>query len=459
MGICGSNPNAGAGMALSSKSIANKREQGEFVIFVGKCTNVPNLDTGSLSDCYAKLQIVDQEGAPCSGEFKTQVRKDSLHPTWNSFAAFACKPADTDILRVLLLDHDDLSKDDPIGHCSIPVSDLRKHSVKNPADFVLEMDTKVKPAKPNEPVTITIGALQNLESCMPNRKKDEAFTIEKEFWLIRHGESKWNEATEHTNVGGLLGYDHPLSTVGIEQALTFNGKWKKANEGAKSDMTSAEQNFLSAERVVASPLTRATQTALLTCFSHPNLSNAHPLTLYRNLREKKNRALSLDTVGQEVGEGIKTRVLEQLVAESYQDDRKTAEGYMVDINYNDCDSAWWTGTSHGDSKGMLTTRFDELWSFLKYSKENRMILVGHSLFFRELCRRFLSDTYCNTNKKHTEGLKKHKLDNAACLYIRVAFPKPSARTSVEPSIVEAELVFGSKLKTHGKDEDDGKEEE
>ena len=92
-----------------------------------------------------------------------------------------------------------------------------------------------------------------------------------------------------------------------------------------------------------------------------------------------------------------------------------------------------------------------------------------------MCQRFLNEDYCEQNKEFTSELKKHKLDNAACLYIRVVFPKPHSQNKTEPSIVEAELVFGSKLKSHshshkkqssanlvfcefGKDEDDAEEE-
>jgi len=473
MGLCASSKTNHTGMSLYN--LKNKREHGEFVVYLGCGTNIPNMDVGSLSDCFAVIEILDETGTPCAGEFKTQIRRDSLHPTWNSFAAFPMKPLATDTVKLTLYDHDDFSAADLIGHVEIPVTDLRKHSVAEPADFVLNMDTKVKPPQPKQPVTVTMGCLQNNESCVPTRKQDESFTVEKEFWLIRHGESKWNEATEHKNVGGLLGYDHPLNVQGIDQAINFNSIWTKAIADESIQMSSAESKFVNAERVVASPLTRATQTALITCHNHPNLNNGNPLTLYRNLREKKNKALSLDTVGQEIGDGIKKRVLEQLIEEKFKTDEKKANDYMVNIDYNDCDSEWWTGHTHGDSTASLTARYSELWGFLKYSKQKSMILVGHSLFFRELCQRFLNEDYCEQNKEFTSELKKHKLDNAACLYIRVVFPKPHSQNKTEPSIVEAELVFGSKLKSHshshkkqssanlvfcefGKDEDDAEEE-
>ena len=458
MGLCGSNANANTGMKLSTASMVKRRGKGEFVIYISHGTNLPNMDlgiNGDMSDCYAKIQLQDAKGVPCSPEFKTQVRQDTLNPTWNMYAAFPIQPLDTDIVLVTIMDHDDLSRDDFIGCLQITVAKLRQHSVAKPGEFVLTMKTTVHPQQKDQPVTIALGTLQNNECCNPLREQDSCFEVEKEFWLIRHGESKWNEATDNKDVGGLMGYDHPLNKVGIEQALLFNGKWTKAQKEVKA-MTVAEKKFLVAERVIASPLTRATQTALLTCHGHLNLNGKKdkPLFLFRNLREKKNKSLSLDTVGECVGAGIAKRVLEQMIAEEWKDNPAKAQQYMEDINYNDCDSAWWTGKSHGDSKGMMTSRYDELWGYLKYMKEKSAVLVGHSLFFRELCQRYLGADYCKEQGTFTDRLKAHKLDNASCLYIRVRFPKPNAVIKKEPQIVEAELVFGSRLKEpHEADED------
>ena len=399
MGLCSSTKER-AGMSLSSKSIGEKRESGEFVIFIGHAANLPNMDVGSLSDPYATVTIKDRNDVVISSIFKTQIRRDSLCPTWNTFAAFPIQPYDDDVIHVKILDSDDVGADDAIGFAEIVVADIRSHSVQQPGAFVLTMETTLKLPDPTQPAIVTLGSLQNEESCQPHRIQDQGFAIEKEFWLIRHGESKWNEATEEWAVTAMVGYDHPLNTVGIDQALTFNAKWTKAQAaGSTHQLTIAESKFLKAERVIASPLTRATQTALLTCHSHIHLNNTNkPLMLFRNLREKKNKSLSLDTVGQEVGAGIRRRVQEQLIEEKFSNNPTEVEKYMnVKMNYNDCDTVWWTGKSHGDSKVALTSRYDELWSYLKYMKETSAILVGHSLFFREMQRRYLDAEYCQTS--------------------------------------------------------------
>lgn len=379
MGICGSNPNAGAGIKLSTPSVAKRRPKGEFVVFLGRASNLPNMDSSlranDVTDCYARIQLKDENGVPISPEFRSQIREDTLDPIWNTYAAFACKPLDEDMVCVSIFDHDDLSKDDYIGYLEVPVLEIRKFSIAKPCNFVLKLETTIKPLKEDQLSTISLGTMQANECCVPGREKDAGFGVEKEFWLIRHGESKWNEAEHNHAIGDMLAYDHPLNKTGIEQALQFNSKWRSIQQDKTYNMTEAEKGFLNAERVIASPLTRAIQTALLTCHSHKNLGKGdgdrpgRPLLLLRNLREKKNKSISLDTVGQCIGDQIAKRVLEQMVEENWKENPEKGKKYMEDIEVNDCNSKWWTGKSHGDSRGMMTSRYDELWNYCKYMKK------------------------------------------------------------------------------------------
>lgn len=49
----------------------------------------------------------------------------------------------------------------------------------------------------------------------------------KTFFLIRHGESKWNEAQSKINIAGMLDRDHPLTDLGISQAQSLNERWRR----------------------------------------------------------------------------------------------------------------------------------------------------------------------------------------------------------------------------------------
>eukprot|EP00598_Pedospumella_elongata_P005723 CAMPEP_0184980830 /NCGR_PEP_ID=MMETSP1098-20130426/10714_1 /TAXON_ID=89044 /ORGANISM="Spumella elongata, Strain CCAP 955/1" /LENGTH=577 /DNA_ID=CAMNT_0027504313 /DNA_START=415 /DNA_END=2148 /DNA_ORIENTATION=- len=57
---------------------------------------------------------------------------------------------------------------------------------------------------------------------------NEAPPLYRTFFVIRHGESKWNEAQEKIHIAGMLNKDHPLTEDGINQALTLNARWKLA---------------------------------------------------------------------------------------------------------------------------------------------------------------------------------------------------------------------------------------
>lgn len=50
--------------------------------------------------------------------------------------------------------------------------------------------------------------------------------IKKTFFLIRHGESKWNLAQSKINIAGMMDRDHALTEEGIKQAAYLNQRWK-----------------------------------------------------------------------------------------------------------------------------------------------------------------------------------------------------------------------------------------
>ncbi len=54
--------------------------------------------------------------------------------------------------------------------------------------------------------------------------------LHKTFFLIRHGESKWNLAQSKINITGMLDRDHALTEEGINQARELNARWKEAHE-------------------------------------------------------------------------------------------------------------------------------------------------------------------------------------------------------------------------------------
>ena len=505
MGLCASvDIGSDQGMKkMSSKQSASleKRDKGEFVVHLLAASNVPNMDVGSLSDCYCLLQIVKTKGSkpkekpiPLSAVYRSTVRRDTLHPTWNSFAVFPIIPDEKDYLWVRLLDHDDFSRDDAIGETFIPIKNLRTRAIKSHEfAFARQASSKFSGGASSEQIIPTVSSEEKLQIL---RKKTESFqngftyplemltsqpapdkskptvvklvalseeetqkACTKDFFLIRHGESKWNKAQKDKNIGAMLAYDHPLDAAGVTQARALRQLWM--NKKTAGELSDLEQKFLHVDRVIASPLTRALQTAMLACSglvalekSKAELTSGSPpsLVLLRNLREKKNTRGSLDTIGKAVGGDIKTRALEELEKVCGEDAASVVQRLSaIAIDVNDCESAWWTEAG-SDSKRSLKSRFEELWATLRWFDINSAVLVGHSLFFREMMRLFIGKGFATRQPELVADLKTHKMNNAAVLHVRVTFPTDFA-AHMRPEITSAKLLFGSTLHYSSSDHD------
>lgn len=63
----------------------------------------------------------------------------------------------------------------------------------------------------------------------------------------------------------------------------------------------------------------------------------------------------------------------------------------VDLNFNDTISEWWTGTEAVDSDADVEERLTDLFAFLQFNGGEAAVLVGHSLLFREIMKRFTAE--------------------------------------------------------------------
>ncbi|KAK3236538.1 hypothetical protein CYMTET_53327, partial [Cymbomonas tetramitiformis] len=200
----------------------------------------------------------------------------------------------------------------------------------------------------------------------------------KRVFLVRHGQSKWNEAKEEMALHKMIGFDHPLTAEGAGQAFTLRERWESVSkscatvnlldspptspkDGADSAAQGWVQSFLSAGEILCSPLTRALQTALLALCSHPT-AMTQGIKLSRAAREIKGVG-GLDTVSRCTGKAITERVEEKL-SELMEADQ-VHEAMMVGVDYNDTTSEWYTNPhkaalmrgkgreTKGDVKGAL----------------------------------------------------------------------------------------------------------
>ena len=404
---------------------------GVFVVEIVNVKHLPVMDIGSLTDAYVVLELLAQDGKEkLTPAIHTLPLNNTLDPVFHTFIAFPIDPKDSDILQLKVLD-EDVAKDDKIGHVNIDVSYLRQHPNED-ATFNLNMATKTK-SKDGQSPCITVR-FHPRRSVTPVGK-----FLRKEVFVIRHGESKWNEGQSKKNVKELMRqYDHELTKKGIEQAADFNRRWKavQANTPEDEDL----KLFLSAQKIYASPLTRASETALVTCHDHPCLAS-QGMTLLRNLREVKNFG-SFDTVGQYEGEAIVKHVHDCLAADSGEEQAKQWTSPKIDVN--DSFGEWWTALERKEDHKHVSRRQNDIFSTLRYGTDaSVIILVGHSHFFRHFVHTNMADDYRLREPGWTKMLDTAKSDNSACMQLTLEWRHRDLMAN--PCILNAKLVFGSKL--------------
>ncbi|KAH0795226.1 C2 domain containing protein [Histomonas meleagridis] len=87
-----------------------------------EATDVPAMDPNGKSDPYCKIKFVNR---PKDKQFKTRVIKKTLNPVWYQDFHLEIKSIRTDTIKISLIDHDDIGKDDKIGYLDLPVSTLQ----------------------------------------------------------------------------------------------------------------------------------------------------------------------------------------------------------------------------------------------------------------------------------------------------------------------------------------------
>lgn len=131
--------------------------------------------------------------------------------------------------------------------------------------------------------------------------------------------------------------------------------------------------FPHARTLCVSVKPRFSQVSPTPCFAHDDFF-AHP-----------------SQVGKAMSTEIKARA-QQTLAEEFEDAPDRVKKYMeVDLDFNDTMSEWWTGTEAVDSDADVEERLNDLFAYMQFWGGSSAILVGHSLLFREIMKRYLSD--------------------------------------------------------------------
>lgn len=227
-----------------------------YLLRLVSARNIPSLDRFSESDVYAIASLM--EGGKVVATARWPVKPDSVQPVWDSCRSLG---AASSRARVLLqfYDQDEAS----------PLDLTRRLTASSP-DFIGEIELGVEDL-PNsgEPLTIPLRTkhrprASGSASCTLSRAPPEAHTAprQKTLFLIRHGESVWNQAQADKDMVAMLSdVDHPLNQLGRLQAEGLAAHL--AAEMSAGAAGAPVSGVMDVEAVLCSPLTRAVQTCLI----------------------------------------------------------------------------------------------------------------------------------------------------------------------------------------------------
>jgi len=262
----------------------------------------------------------------------------------------------------------------------------------------------------------------------------------KTVFFVRHGESTWNAAQDGMlqegqiqNIGEMMeSRDNELSTDGIEQVMGLRNKVSAIADGTNTTATDGEKDFLTAQAIYMSPLTRAVQTGLIG--AAPVVQSLRKARLMPNAREKRNLG-GKDTSGSEVGEDIMLRVYECTAMSLPEADARAL--CTLDVDITEVQHKWWN--ENAENNATVTARMHDFLAQLRYSEEASILVAGHSHYFREIFHDFIHDDFAAANAELAKSLGKLKLMNAGVARVEMDFEKaPKIITNVE-------LLFETKL--------------
>ena len=191
------------------------------------------------------------------------------------------------------------------------------------------------------------------------------------------------------------GKDHPLNTVGVDQCVSFNRRWRALADGtvkSKAPLGSLqkhfEDGFTACQAVFTSPLTRAVQTAMIALDGHPALESA-PIICMRSAREIKGVG-GRDCLGKVCGENIELRARSELATLR---DADFVNALKSKIHSGDSNSEWWTYFK--DTRGSTKLRFHDFWQTIRFCEADKIIIAGHSNFFKKLLKLHSGQATCD----------------------------------------------------------------
>jgi broad specificity phosphatase PhoE len=207
----------------------------------GKDINVSMRGVEYLSDPYVRCELKDAQGNAKGLSRASAPKLRTLDPVWRFMVDFNLAQGDvlpSDELHVSVYDEDLVGSDDNMGCARITVGSLAPAgkryvldtSASTPA--AAEADRAAPPSMPGRAAVCALTVRK-----VPIESLPKKMTL----FMVRHGESKWNEAQEGLDVYGMLKQvDHPLNLVGIQQCAKLQQKIAAEAEAAAAAASKPE---------------------------------------------------------------------------------------------------------------------------------------------------------------------------------------------------------------------------
>jgi len=382
----------------------------------------------STRGTFIEISMLSSTGQQLGQAARTTMRRNSTNPVYGEYLELQIDSGSATVLRLKMKDHWGL-----LGEGTASIQDFGH----------------------GKPVKIKLGERHPSKcwACFSKRETSgylyisrplSSVSSKKTLFLIRHGESEWNQAVQNRNLAQLWQFDHPLTVTGVMQACNLRKHIQNHLEGGEN-MTPAHrlQQWCEAS-LLSSPLARALGTALLCLEGHRNASQEQGgIRLCSLVREVKSM-VSLDCVASTVGDEIHRRVTQQLGCIMHHG---ASENLKCFYNANDksrmsshvdpCDAVtpWWSRLR--DSKQQVNERIDAFMRKLQYSGVDSLIVVGHSNFFRRLANSSFMSPNCEGNC--ADEVRINKIPNAGCVVMDVVI------VDKIPQIQRVETMFGTKF--------------
>jgi len=311
----------------------------------------------------------------------------------------------------------------PLGALSAALNELPEHSV-----VTRKLESKAASLE------ITFQLLQL-----------EAMAGRRTVYFVRHAESEWNVAQSSRNLYDMVRTtDHPLSDRGLRQAEELSARAAAAADQGDPHGTALHQ----ADVVYVSPLTRTVQTAVISLGSLVKADQGpRELVLMANARERQGLG-GMDTRSRKIGlkivessfDSTKLLYANHKCANVDDDVKEVFKPLRFDVL--EVLDRWWCETTK-ESDAQMQERLREFMAQLMYSPCRTVVVVGHSLFFREVFRVFLSKEFADGSPELARALRGSKLANCgvACLHLE------PARGLADGPITHVELVLGSQVES------------